>query len=173
MAQLLFPLGVRLSTWIGAACFVVVAVRRRDQRPLLAAAAWLTGFEAVFEFLLLALGVTHVGSGAPLFPIIVCTFSIVWLTRQGILPDWRFLGAAVAVLSIWAAFGLHANGHQHGIFALTTSMRGFSWRDEALNEVSKTLWAAAYLIPLLRKRTRRERVAKLQGSSGVAGNPLG
>jgi hypothetical protein len=175
---ILFPLGVRLSTWLLLACFVALAVRRRDQRALLAAAGWLTGFEACFEIGHLAVGAASIGrGGVGLFPIIVCTASVVWLTRHGIRPEWRLLAAAVAILAVWTAFGLRANGHQQGIFSLTTSLRGFDPWDEALNEASKTLWALAYLVPLVRgsvggqrrMRARPERRALIRRGGGEPG----
>ena len=155
---LLFPLGVRLSTWLLLLCFVALGVRRRDQRALLAAAAWLSGFEALFEIGHLAVGAAAIGrGGVGLFPIIVCSASVVWLTRHGVRPDWGLLAAAVAILAVWIALGLHANGHQQGIFSLTTSLKGFDPWDEALNEASKTLWALAYLVPFVRRSAGRQR----------------
>jgi hypothetical protein len=146
-SAILFPLHVRLTTWLALAVFLCVAARRRDHGPLLAAAAWLFGFEAVFQ-------VVDVATGFPLhwpglqFFVLVASFVatsavVIVLTWRGVRPDLRLLVAALLVMAVWIATGFHVNDH---------AMRGFNPWSEALNEISKLLWAAAYFVPQLRMR---------------------
>jgi hypothetical protein len=46
------------------------------------------------------------------------------------------------VFAVWVAAGFHVNVNERGL-------AGFDPTAEVLNEGSKTLWAAAYLVPLL------------------------
>lgn len=141
-AAVLFPLGVRLSTWVVLAVFVAVAVRRDEWPPVLAAAAWLTGWEATFQVASFASGNLPVGPVGPTFLVVVGAVTVPIVTRAGVHPDLRLLGVAFLVFAVWVATGFHVNGH---------SMVGFDPAAEALNEAAKTLWAVAYLVPFWRR----------------------
>lgn len=138
-SAILFPFGMRLTTWACVAAFVAVAVRQRNSRVLVAACAWLIGFEAAFDVSRFVAGkagpfVTWV------LPLIVGVFTLAWATRQRILPSRRWALATVVTWTVWGAFGFAANQH-------TTV--NFSWTAEVLNVSAKTLWAVAYLVPFL------------------------
>src|SRR5262249_9579006 len=68
---------------------------------------------------------------------------VVYAARHGARPSLPLLAAALAVWVVWIATGFHVNGH---------TMVGFDPAAEALNEGTKTLWALAYLAPLMRSR---------------------
>jgi hypothetical protein len=150
---ILFPLGVRFSTWLTAVVFVFLAIANRDRRFLLAGIAWLTGFEAAFQVASLTLGRLPLGLPGPIFFIIFGLTVVAFVTRSGVRPDLSLLFLAFAFFAAWVATGFHLNGHQHGMFSLHTRIAGFDPTAELLNDVSKTLWAAAYLVPLLRRQT--------------------
>lgn len=137
-ATVLFPFGVRLSTWLAGAAFVGVAVWRRDWRPLAAGFAWIWGFEVAFQVACIAAGynftpvVTRLGWVLVGIPIVVGLSS--WVR-----PDWRIFLAAAAMFGVWGLAGFGVNTHE----------TVYSVGDEILNEATKTLWALAYLVPLL------------------------
>jgi hypothetical protein len=142
-ATILFPTGnARLSTIVAFSAFVALALVRRSWLPIAACLAWLFGFEAAFNATLLALG-----RPAALDPIHFVLYLVagivlpVWLARRGVRPLWYLLAPAIVLWVIWAATGFHVNAH---------SMSGFDPLAEALNEGAKTLWAAAYFLPLWR-----------------------
>jgi len=131
----LFPVGgARLSTVLLLAAFLTLAVARRDHRPAVAAVAWLVGFELLFEatrrpdgwHAVVLIGVAGVGIAA--------------LARKGIAPSPLLMAATLALWAVWLATGFHVNQH---------TMVGFQPGAEAFNEGAKTLWGAAYLVPLL------------------------
>ena len=145
MAWVLFPFGVRLSTWLAILAFAGLAIARKDWRPLLAGWAWITGWEATFQVFSLAFGRLPVGPDGPIFYIILGCVTVPFAARHGARPSLPILACAVGLLVLWLATGFHVNGH-------TTI--GFDPTAEALNEAAKTLWAVAYLWPLV-KRERR------------------
>jgi hypothetical protein len=148
MIQVLFPLGVRLSTIVTAGAFVGLATARRDPKPLLAGFAWLAGFEAVFQVASLIVGKLPLGLFSPIFFIALGTVVLTFAYRSGIHADWRFLAPALALVAVWLATGFHLNGHQHGMFSLHPRISHFDPAAEFLNDAAKTLWALAYLVPL-------------------------
>lgn len=139
-----FFFGVRVSTWVAALLFLVPGVR--DRRYLVAGAAWLTGFETVFQ-------VTSLVAGKPLppwrwgpFVLIALGIAVVFVaSRRGVLPDRRLMAAVAAIWAVWLVSGFHANAHQ---------MVGLDVFSEVLNEAAKTLWAVAYLWPLWNAKRR-------------------
>jgi hypothetical protein len=150
VSAILFPLGVRLSTWLAFSAFVVLAVYRRDRQPLLAAAAWLVSFEALFQIASICVGVLPLGLFPPVFFLTLAALTLPWLNLQGVRPDWRILCVAVVALVVWTAIGLPINGHRHGLFSFhEQSLAGFDPTAEVLNELAKTLWAVAFFVPLL------------------------
>ncbi|MFZ0343353.1 MAG: hypothetical protein WAL31_13600, partial [Gaiellaceae bacterium] len=48
--------GIRVSTWLTALVFVAVYMARRDSRVLVAAFAWIAGFEFAYQVTTLATG---------------------------------------------------------------------------------------------------------------------
>lgn len=137
----LFPAGVRLSTWLPIAAFVAVAVIRRDGRAIGAAFAWLAGFEAAYQASTLATGSGLPAAGWTAPALIVFGVAVTWEAwRRGVRPDLRVMAMTAAVWAAWLATGFHANEPTFVDFNVTA---------EVLNEAAKTLWAVAYLIPLL------------------------
>lgn len=154
-AAILFPFGVRLSTEITCDVFLALAIRRRDWKPLLAAWTWLWGFEAAYDASVLAFRHPTAGERPlPAFYLILGVATVVWMTfRIRVRPAlWPLVGAA-AVWIVWASIGFPVNTHD------ATAIHPFA---EVLNEAAKSLWALAYLIPLLHGR-RLE-----QASPGIA-----
>lgn len=141
-AAVLFPAGVRLSTWLPIIAFVGLAVIWREWRPAGAMFAWLAGFEAAYQASTLATGngLPAAGWTAPaliLFGVIVAGET--W--RRGVRPSVTFMVATAAVWVAWLAIGYPAN---------EPTLVGLNVPAEVLNEAAKTLWAVAYLVPLLR-----------------------
>jgi hypothetical protein len=133
----LFPLGVRLSTWLCLAMFVALAIRRRSWVPLFAAWVWLVVFEMAFD--LSALGMDGYESDRVL-PSVMGAFTLAWVIRtRAIRVEPRLAAATVLLYVFWLAIGFPWNPHS-GI--------GFSWKVEVLNETVKTLGALACLVPL-------------------------
>lgn len=137
----LFPAGVRLSTWVALASFAAVAVLRRDGRPLLAGITWFLGFEGTYQaFTLLT------GHGLPALglarPILVGLGAVVIMgaSLHGVRPSRPLMLAVAVVWAVWVAIGFPANG---------PTLVGLDPLAEALNEAAKSLWALAYLAPLL------------------------
>lgn len=130
---ILFP-AARLSTVLMFSAFGALAVMRRDHRPVVAAVAWLVGFEWLFEATRRPYGWHWV------VLIAVDVVGIALLARKGIAPSPLLLGATLALWAAWLATGFHVNQH---------TMAHFQPGAEAFNEGAKTLWGAAYLVPLL------------------------
>jgi hypothetical protein len=158
MHNFLFPLGVRLSTWAALGAFLVLGVR--DRRYWLAAAAWIGGFEVLYQASTTGRGLIDNGFHPTVWWAPVVVFGVfvlgigfvIWAGRHGARPSFPLLAAALFVWAVWIATGFHVNGH---------TMAGLDPTAEALNEGAKTLWALAYLVPLLRSRRAG------QGSVGV------
>jgi len=140
VAIVLFPFGARLTTWIAAAVFVAVAARQRRWAPILAGVAWMWSFEMAFQTASLATDTLPLGPAGPIFYIVVGIPLVAWIVHQGIRPDPWVSAAALIVFVVWVASGFHVNGH---------TLTGFSPAAEAFNEGGKTLWAAAWLLPVL------------------------
>lgn len=144
--DILFPLGVRLSTWAALGVFLVLGVR--DRRYWLAAAAWIGGFEVLYQATNTSKDLIDTGFHPSVWWAPVVVFGVfvlgigfvVYAGRHGARPAFPLLAAALAVWAIWIVTGFHVNGH---------TMVGFDPAAEALNEGAKTLWALAYLLPLM------------------------
>lgn len=139
MSAILFPFGVRLSTWLAIAAFISLALAQRSRMPILAGVAWITGFEAAFQAISLTLGKLPLGPDGPIFYILLAAVAVPLTYRAGVRADLRILAVAVALMAAWVAGGFHVNGH---------TMTGFDPAAEAVNEAAKTLWALAYIAPL-------------------------
>jgi len=144
MDALVFPVGVRLSTWLALAAFLALAAIRREGRPLAAGAAWFFGFEAAYQAsaLLTGNGLPASGLAAPIM-IGLGAVVVVVATARGIRPDWRLMVGVAVIWTVWLAVGFPAN---------EPTLVGFSPLAEALNEAAKTVWALAYLLPLFTAR---------------------
>lgn len=146
MNAILFPLGVRLSTWLALLAFMLIAAWRSERQPVLAGIAWLAGFEGAYQ---VAAMLIHTPSSVPFIgPVSISLIVGMPLiaaaaTMLGARPDRRLLMSAVLVFGLWLATGFHVN-------ADATSMNPLG---EVCNEASKTLWALAYLVPLALRRT--------------------
>jgi hypothetical protein len=154
MSVLLFPLGVRLSTWLAGLAFVSFAAFYRDRRFLFAGWAWLTGFEAVFQATALTLGhPLPFGIDGPIFYVLLGVITVAFSLRFWSRPSWRLMAVVAAIWVVWVATGFHVNEHHTA---------GLNPLAEVFNESMKTLWAVAYLLPLwllARRRPRRPVVA--------------
>jgi len=139
-ATILFPLGVRLSTWIGLATFITFAAFYRDRRFLIAGLVWMTGFEAVYDISSFIANPSHWSLNV--FFFICSVFTVFWFRNAVLTADLRLMALVAVVWVVWVATGFHLNGHR---------MVGFEPSAEALNEGAKTLWALAYLVPLCRR----------------------
>jgi hypothetical protein len=141
MDAVLFPAGVRLSTWIALACFAALAVSRRDARSLAAGAAWFFGFEGAYQAFALATGHGLPASGLAA-PALVGLGAVVVMvaTLRGVRPSPRLMVAVALIWTVWVAVGFPANG---------PTLVALNPLAEALNEAAKSLWALAYLAPLL------------------------
>ena len=146
MTVLLFPLGVRLSTWLTGLAFVSFAAVYRDKRVVLAGWAWLTGFEAAFQTTALILGhPLPFGVDGPIFYVVLGVITVPFSLRFWTRPSARLMLGVAVIWVIWVSTGFHVNEHH---------MAGFNPFAEALNEAAKTLWAAAYLWPLWQEKRR-------------------
>lgn len=154
---ILFPVnGPRLSTDVMLAAFLVLAVWRHDPKPAFAGIAWIVGFENLFE----ATRRPHVWHW--ILYVAVDVIGIALLARKAkIAPSPLLLAATLAVWAAWLATGFHVNEH---------TMVHFQPGAEAFNEGAKTLWAAAYLVPLLLAR-RRSRAPSGSDESSYAAHP--
>jgi hypothetical protein len=152
-ADVLFPNGnARLSTIVAFSAFLAIAVVRRSWLPILACLVWLFGFEVALNVTVLALGRPATLDAMHFIGyLVVCFAGIAWLAHRRVRPIWPLLAAAVAVWIAWVATGFHVNAHK---------MVGFNALAEAWNEGAKTLWALAFILPLMRIRLplrRRDR----------------
>lgn len=139
----LFPGGVRLSTWIPILLFAGLAVARKDSRPIGAMFAWLAGFEAAYQAVALITGQGLPAAGwtpAALIAFGVIVTGEAW--RRGVRPDSMIMVAAAVAFTAWVVTGFHAND---------PSLAHLNVTGEVLNEAAKTLWAVAYLVPVWRR----------------------
>ena len=136
----------------------------RDRRYWLAAAAWIGGFEVLYQATVTTKDLIHNGFHPSVWWAPVVVFGVfllgigfvVYAGRHGARPSLQLLAAALFVWAVWIATGFHVNGH---------TMTGFDPTAEALNEGAKTLWALAYLVPLM--RSGRAGAAKTGGRPPV------
>lgn len=143
---ILFPLGVRLSTWIVLAVFLSLGLR--DRRYWIAAAAWMVGFELAWQATLTGRIIDRGGfhpdawwKPAFVFGAYALAAAFVLMAaRHGANPSLLLMGVVAGLWMFWVATGFHSNSH-------TTPHLDVS--AEIMNEMVKTLWATAYLVPLL------------------------
>jgi hypothetical protein len=135
---------------------MVVAIlwRRRDGLvALVALMAWLSAYEILFQ----ATGTAMHGWSPAYFVWMSAAVGgwIVLAVIRGIVPD-RWLLLAVGL--VWVAWILVGFGPNSPALAGTTGLpKDFSVTDEILNELSKTLLAAAFLAGALRSPARSAR----------------
>ena len=136
-----------------ATALVIAAVilwrRRSPLTAVIAVMAWASAYEVGFA----ALGTVLHGwpPGALAWLAAALAGWIVLAQVWGVVPD-RWLLAATALLTLaWIGAGFHANSVGP---SATGGTRAFSAVDEILNEGTKTLLGAAYLVGGLRRRSR-------------------
>ena len=146
------------------AVFVVLG-SIRDRRFWLAAAIWLGGWEAAFQFTVEMRLLVHSGFHPEAWwaPVVmfgtlaIAAICVLGAVRVGVRPSLPLLGLAAFVWAIWLLTGFHVNEH---------SMVGFDPLAEGLNETAKTLCAVAYFLPLWKATERATATAPpLAGSS--------
>lgn len=152
-SAILFPLGVRLSTWLALLAFVAVAAWRSERAPIVAAIAWLAGFEAAYQLAAMLIHTPHpvpvVGPVSISLLVGMPTIAAA-MTMLGARPHPLLLAGASLVFAAWIVAGFHVNTDIHSIDAA----------GEVFNETAKTLWAAAYLMPLLLYRRGLEKAGR-------------
>jgi len=140
--------GIRTSTWATAAVFAVLCAYRQDWKVMGYCAVWLTGFEVAYQLTALVMGTNMFPLAAPVLMVPGLIIVPIATFRYGVKPSLPTMGLVAAVWIVWIALGFHANQHERpSVFDPLT---------EALNEGAKTLWAAAYLLPLLVTSRRGE-----------------
>lgn len=144
-ASILFPLGVRLSTWLTLGVFLTLGLR--DRRYWLAAAAWMVGFEVAWQATLTSRIIDRGGFHPHAWwqPVFVfgayalgVTF-VVFAALRGVKPSLPLMAVVAGLWAFWVATGFVSNSH---------TMIHFDAGAEAVNESIKTLWAVAYLVVL-------------------------
>ena len=140
---------IRVSTVVTALVVAAVIMWRR-RSPFLALVtvmAWASLYEVAFNVLGAAI---HGWSIAYAVWITAALAGWVLLAFvRGVVPD-RWLAIACAVVALaWIATGFGANSISESGAGYA---RSFSYLDEAFNELTKTLLAAAYLVGALRAR---------------------
>lgn len=135
----------RLSTLLLAvAIFALVVWRRRDPiLGLMVVAAWVTVFELAYSlvgYLLrhdLWLRIYPHLDASSFWWVMIGLFGWAWLAHvKGARPELITLLVAVAIFTLWMAFGHGGNQPDQPI----------DWREEALNVSAKTLTGVSYLI---------------------------
>ena len=141
--------GIRVSTWLTALVFVAVYMARRDSRVLVAAFAWIAGFEFAYQVTTLATGhplpAWHWG---PFALMAVGVLALIAAGRAGIWPSPWLMGLVAVLWIAWLAIGFNSNSATGPLDPL----------NEALNEAAKTAWALAYLWPFLAQATWNPRI---------------
>lgn len=134
----MFVEGIRVSTLATVLLFPTAgALRGGDKRALIAAAAWLAGFETAYQVTALLMGTNAYPAAAP-FLALPGAIVVPFVTkRYGVRPSPPFVLLTAAIWLIWILFGFHANQHE--------TPEQFSAFTEALNVSAKTSWALAYL----------------------------
>jgi hypothetical protein len=143
--------GIRLSTLALLAVFGVLGLKREDRRFWFAAAAWLGGFEVVYQ---IASVMTHplpAWTWAPFVLIGIGSTLVVVATVRGVRPSLPLMTLSGIAWAVWLASGFHVNGH---------TASGFNGSAEIMNEAAKILWGLAYLVPLLPKGSGEDALAK-------------
>ena len=143
--EILFPLNVRLSTSLTLLVFLALGMRNR--RYWLAGAAWMFGFETLYQASVTGRELLDHGFHPDAWwpPVVVFGTYVLGVAfliaaaRWGARPSLPLVGAALLVWAVWIATGFNVNEH-------TTT--NFDPTAEALNEGAKTLLAAAYIWPL-------------------------
>ncbi len=139
---------IRVST-VAAALALAAVILWRRRSPLLAVVAvfaWAAAYEIAFTALGTAL---HGWSAAYLLWLAAALAGWVILAAvMHVAPDRWFLIATLVAALVWIATGFHANSPTGSGSAGFD--REFSLTDDVLNELTKTLLAAAYLVGALR-----------------------
>jgi hypothetical protein len=146
---------IRTSTLLMVGLLIAAgALRRRPLQGVLAAMAWLVGYESIWQ--LTANWMLDRPIGWPVglgLGVVVIVYVV-----AGVRLDWRWVGVAVTFFLAWMLIGFHYN---------VPETRHFDWWSESLNELSKTAWGLAYLWPLLRQAKRGSDPRRV-----VVGRPL-
>src|SRR5260370_40243287 len=128
----------RTSTVVMAALLLLVGViRRRRLHGVLAALAWIAGFEAAWQFTIYHFAGRRIGWPIPGSVAVVAVVSLF------VGVEWRWLVLVGALWLVWMLSGFHYN---------VPTDQHIDWWAEFLNETSKTAWGLAYLWPLWRQR---------------------
>ena len=160
--SLIWTYGFRNTTLLTALAFVVIGLARRRPVALLALFAWMTGFEAAWQWTYLAMlrlnphmwaWVPDGWRYAPIALAVAGPLLIVLTRLAGLRADRRWVAVTAVLWMVWIAEGLHANypGRPFDVFS------------EIVNVSAKTAWALCYLVPLATAARRpRARARALQ-----------
>ena len=145
---------VRIST-IAAAVVTVAIVwwRRGAFTALVAVMAWLSAYEILFQ----ATGmIIHGWSAAYFFWMSAAVGGwVVLAVVKGVLPDRLLLLTMALVWVAWILAGFNSNSPT--VAGTPGFPKDFTVNGEVLNELTKTLLAAAYLVGALRTPARTPR----------------
>ncbi|MEO8744973.1 MAG: hypothetical protein ABI334_07455 [Candidatus Dormiibacterota bacterium] len=144
MTTLLWIGSIRTSTVGMVIVLLTTAIARRDRNALLAAPAYFLGFESAWQGTNAVLAILGFGYAEADFGWI--SSGIGWVLAAwfvGVRPSLPIAGLAAILWAVWLATGFHSNApHPSSI----------DWTAEVLNELAKTTWGLAYLVPIVRAK---------------------
>ena len=138
---------------LGALFILVTWKTRRPVVGLVAAMAWLSGFEILYQ-----------ATGAVLHHWSVTTLVFTtagtggWLIAAytlGVRLDWRTASMFVALWVVWIALGFDSNMPDR---IIAGADRVFSWRDELLNVGTKTVFGVVIALGVLKAKADNRQV---------------
>jgi hypothetical protein len=128
---------VRSSTLLAAAA--ILGFVGFKSRSLFIAASVTMAWAATFEIIYVGIGTIGFGWSPTTFVWVTAALAgwVVLANLLDVRPDLRLIAAFIVLLAAWIVFGFHAN---------VAGVGTFNWRDEALNELTKTALAGAFAI---------------------------
>jgi hypothetical protein len=135
------PNAIRTTTVVmGLLLLTFGLIRLRPLQGVLAALAWIAGYEAAWQ--LTAFYLHGHPTGWPILPSAVAALAITLFGGVAVETRWLLIVACVWV--VWILTGYHYNFPPYAA--------GFNWWAELMNEGTKVAWGMAYLWPMLYSR---------------------